>query len=240
MPGCLRSYKVLMFIMAIGLMRNAFAQTTPAGAIADASATLRSNYYQQTARQLRLYNGIKYVEYNAYYTGNPCFNINSFQNTTLYYDGSKFENTPALYDMYREMVVVKYADTTEKISLINIRLDSFNMSGYKFIRIDAANIKPGFYQLLYDGKTQLLKKYAVATEDDRSGAVVRHQFYQSSTYYVLKNGMYNNVSGGRALLSQLKDKRKQLNEYLKANKIDNRLAEEDMIRLLLYYDKLNG
>jgi len=238
MPGSVKSQSVLVFIITLAIARSASAQTS---SVENISAYLKASYYREMAGQLRVYNGIKYVDYNAYYVGNAYFNNTNFQNTTLYYDGSKFENVPALYDMYRETVVVKYKDTSDKISLINAKLDSFNMSGHRFIHVDEeGTTKPGFYELLYEGKTQLLKKYTVNIEDDKSEGVTKHRFYQNATYYLYRNGVYSSISGGSALLSQLKDKRKQLNEYLSVNKLGRKLTEEEMAKLLLYYDKLNG
>jgi len=208
-------------------------------------AKSKADYNKQIGWQSRLFNGIKYVEYKPGYRGNAYYQSGEFQNATLHYDDVDLYDVPILYDLYREMVVIKYAGDTSYVSLINNKLDKFIICNHTFIRIDAdkdqKEIKTGFYELLYNGKSQLLKKYSKDIQQERSGLNIQDVFNEHTAYFLLKNNSYYSVSGKRSLLNLFKDKKKEIDNYIKLNKIDfSDNKELAMVKVASYYDQLSN
>ena len=242
----MKKYHIRVLITAIAqviLTGSIYAQgPDPA---AQALANSRSAYSNKIGYQSRLFNGIKYVDYAAGFTGNAYYATNEFQNATLHYDGSDFYNIPVLYDLYREMVVVKYPADTSNMSLVNSKLDQFILGSHIFVRIDADNspksLTTGFYELLYGGRSRFVKKYTKDIQEERSTMGIQHIFNEHTAYYLLKDNVYNPISGKRAMLNLFKDKKKELEEYIKTNKIDfgSQNEEQSMIKVASYYDQLS-
>jgi hypothetical protein len=145
-------------------------------------------------------------------------------------------------------VVVLLPSHISKFSLIKERVKSFYFLGNHFININtdtlASNtaLSSGYYNQLYNGKCELLGKYSKSiqtTTNNISG--LESYFNLSKNYYIRKNNIYSSIGGQRALLNVLKDKKKDLKKYIKANNIifgDN--PEEAMVKIATYYDHLSN
>jgi hypothetical protein len=237
-----KSIRLIIIVLAQVILATAiYAQGS--NAAAQALANNKANYSRRIGNQSRLLNGIKYVDYPDGYTGNAYYLTAEFQNANLRYDGADFYNIPILYDLYREMVVVKYPADTANMSLINDKLDQFSIGNHTFIRIDAGNdqkdIKTGFFELLYNGRSQLVKKYIKDIQEEKSGLTIKNVFNEHTSYYLLKGNIYYPVSGKRQLLNLFKDKKKEIDEYIRSNKIDfSNDEEQGMVKVASCYDRL--
>jgi len=245
----MKNYRIRVFITAFAqviLAGSTYAQGSNPGSPATLALTnSKLNYNKQIDYQSRLFNGVKYVEYEAGFTGNAYYQGSEFQNANLHYDGVDFYSVPILYDLYKQMVVVKYPADQSYMSLINNKLDMFSIGSHTFIRIDAdskqKDIETGFYELLYNGKSQFVKKHTKDIQVEKSGLNIQNIFYEHTSYFLLKDGIYYPVSGKRSMLNVFKDKKKDLDAYIKANKIDfnDNQEEEGMIKVATYYDQLS-
>jgi len=246
----MKNYGIRVFIAAFAqviFVCSIYAQNSNQGSSPATLALTNSklNYNNQIDYQSRLFNGVKYVEYEAGFTGNAYYQSGEFQNANLHYDGVDFYGVPILYDLYKQMVVVKYPADQAYMSLINAKLDKFAIGNHTFIRIDAdskqKDIESGFYELLYDGRSEFVKKYVKDIQVEKSGLNIKNVFNEHTGYYLLKDGIYYPVSGKRSMLSVFKDKRKDLEAYIKSNKLDfgDNQEEGDMIKVAAYYDQLS-
>ena len=60
-------------------------------------------------------------------------------------------------------------------------------------------------------------------------------------YYIRKNNTYYSVSSQGSMLTILKDKKKELQQYIRANQIKFRKdPEEAMVKIASYYDHLTN
>lgn len=230
-------------------MSNIYAQSRP-NEISDAAAivlaTSKKAYAENIGYQSRLFNGIKFTDYPvANYIGNAYWVTNEFQNANLHYNDADFYNIPILYDIHREIIVIIEPIDTSKIILINNKLDRFSIGSHEFIRINndnsASSIPAGFYELLYNGKTRFVKKHTKDIVEENNGFRIDYVFKEHDTYYILKNNIYNPVSGGKAILNLLKDRKKELGQFIKTNGIDfkGENEERDMVKVITYYDQLD-
>ncbi len=122
-----------------------------------------SIYNQQLGDQSPAYNGSHYVKPPFIFkTGTPYFLSDTFaKNGSVVYDNIQFDSLTLLYEDLRELLISK--SNGYLLQLVNQRISSFNISGHKFIRLVSDSLNPGitntgFYELLYQGRTTVLKK----------------------------------------------------------------------------------
>lgn len=204
-------------------------------------------FNKSIGEQSRLYNGRQYQPYDRKIKGNAYF-LDTIApiNGAVTYDGITYANAPILYDIYADDVLAQLYDKFTLFTLDNDKLQNFSLAGHYFFKIVADTlvknnvIKTGFYDLLYNGKLALLAKRTKSIQS--SGAVqiiIETDFVPKSYYYIKKDNRYYEVTSQSTLLDALKDHKKELQDYIKANRLkfgDN--PERAMTTLCMYYDHL--
>jgi len=208
--------------------------------------TIVNNFYKKIGIQARIYNGAEYDFYNPAIQGNAYFHDANHWNTgTVFYDGYNYSNVSLMYDLYTDQVIMLYNNRLLKISLLSNKVSSFDLLGNHFIYIKTDpinNLNTGFYDELYYGKMQVLARYSksIQTTSDISGNIVSY-FNFSKDYYLLKNGRYYKVNSQNSFLDLLKDHKKEIKEFIRANNIKYKDSpEQAMTRIAAHYDNLSN
>lgn len=195
----------------------------------------------------RLYNGTEYNFYDPIIKGNAYFSdVNAFTPGSVFYDGTFFSGVPMLYDIYSDKVVTLLYNHFSKFSLAKEKVQSFDILGHHFVNINADTltnnlvIKSGFYDELYNGKTQVLAKREKNIQTATSGILGPESYFNPvKNYYLRKNNIYYTITGKGSMLGVLKDKKKEIQQYIKTNQIkfgDD--PEGAMVKIASYYDHL--
>lgn len=231
--------------MHVILPSTIYAQNTDTNLVSNQLKIAGQYYTSKIADQSRLLNGIKYLPYrNQDYTGNGYYNTTELQKAYIRYDDVDFYDIPVLYDLHKDLLILRRRDDQGYMSLLNTKLDKFIVSGHTFIKIvaDSADkkIKTGFYDLLHDGDVQLLAKRTKGIEIEKSGITIRNVFVSYTKYYLHKENSFYDISGKKDMLKVLKDKKQELEQYIKANNLSfkNEDMEPSMIKLSNYYNQL--
>ncbi len=230
---------------------HTFAQTAATDSSSQQNALNRSLAFFHSAIgvQSRLYNGIEFTGYDPAIKGNPFFeDVNAFASGSVYYDGSFYAGVPMMYDIFGDKVVVLLYNHFSRYYLIKEKVKSFNFLDHHFINIDADTLKDntimksGFYDELYGGKTQVLVKRSKNIQVSPSVITGPESYYNYvEDHYIRKNGTYYSFSSQGAMLTVLKDKKKELQQFIKANQIKFRQnPEEAMVKIASYYDHLTN
>ena len=241
----------IAFLLCAVVGKSSFAQAARADSSSQQNAlnNTLSLFYASIGEQSRLYNGTEYRFSDPVTKGNAFFSdVNAFTPGSIVYDGTYFNGVPMLYDIYYDKVVVLLYNHFSKFSLIKEKVKSFDFLNHHFINIDAGTldvntiIKSGFYDELYAGKTQILAKKSKNIQTSTSGILGPEAYFnQVKDYYVRKNNVYYSFGGEGSLLSVLKDKKKEIQQYLKANQIKfSQDPEEAMVKIASYYDHLTN
>lgn len=219
-------------------------------AAADSSGFNRvvADYYTAVGKQSHLYNGPEYEFYDPVIKGNAyVFDIKIFTPGAVKYDGVVYSNIPLLYDINKDLVVTLLHNHFTKISLLSTRVSEFWLHGHHFVYLNADStgkrgVATGFYDELYNGKSVgIVVKRAKAIQTLTGNTSLETLFTESKDYYLKKGGDYFSFGGKGGLLDLLKDKKKELRQYIKANNIDFRENPElSMASIVAYYDKLTG
>jgi hypothetical protein len=212
-----------------------------------AMAHISDAYNTAIGQQSRLYSGPEYVPYSPLIKGNAYFqDINTFNPGTVNYDGLFFKDVPMMYDLNKDVVVALLYNKISMYTLLNERVECFDLLNHHFVNIllDSLHtnmgIDPGFYAELYHGNVIVLAKYSKSLQTSSVGNTIDTYFSPKKNFYLKKGNNYYSISGQGALLDVLKDKRKELQQYIKANKIKYRKApEEAMVSIANQYDKLS-
>lgn len=211
-----------------------------------------SLFYASTGNQSSIYNGPEYYFYDPLIKGNAYFlDINAFTEGSVNYDGIWYSGVQMLYDLNKDEVVVLLYNHFSKFSLINEKVKRFDFLGHHFKNIIAdtimsnynkSDLKSGFYDELYNGKTEILAKRVKNIQVNSGGLSGIENYFSTVTEYYLKKGpSYYHFSGKSSFLDVLKDKKKELQQYIKSDGINFRAEPEDaMVKIAAYYDHLTN
>ena len=235
-------------LIVLILVHPANAQTTQEDSIFFQTALTNtlSIYKKQLGDQSPFYNGSRYSPSGfTFRTGSPYFISDSFSLGSVVYDDILFDSVYLLYEDMRELLVSRN-NNNYPLQLINQRVSSFNISGHPFIRLTADSLHPGipktgYYEILYPGRSQLLKKTFKTIIEEPSvyeNTIIRH-IEETENYYIRTGGSYQHVKSKSELLMLMRDHQKEIQKYIKKTKLNFRKNRENLLILTAeYYDQI--
>jgi hypothetical protein len=243
-------YLLITGSVCLAVNARVTAQTAPADSSSQQPAlnNALSLFYSTIGKQSPLYNGTEYYLYDPVIKGNAYYSdVNSFTPGSVNYDNMMFKGVPMLYDIYSDQLVVLLYNNLNRVTLIKDKVSSFDFLDHHFVRVDTITflnnpvIKPGYYDELYKGHLQILAKSSKDIQHSPSTETIETYFSAEKSYFIRKNGLYYAFSGQGDLLSLLKDKKKELQKYIRDNQIKYRRdPEEAMVKIASYYDHLTN
>jgi len=193
-----------------------------------------------------VYNGRQYYFYDPAIKGNAYFQDNfDFKPGSVDYNGTLCTEVPMLYDLNGQKVVILLFDHFSTLSLIDEKVKSFDFLNHHFININAdtlvntnsAGMRTGYYDELYKEKIEVLVRRSKSIQSN-AGDVERH-FKYSADFYFKKNNAYYKINNLKGILEVLKDRKVELQQYIKSSKINFRKDPEGaLVKISSYYDHL--
>ena len=235
-------------LIVLTVVHPANAQTTREDSIFYQTALTNtiSIYKKQLGDQSPLYNGSRYSPTGFIFrAGSPYFISDSFNLGSVVYDDILFDSVYLMYEDLRELLVSRNNDNY-LLQLINQRVSSFIISGHSFIRLTADSLHPGisktgYYEILYPGRSQLLKKTFKTIIEEPSvyeNTIIRH-IEEAENYYIRIGGTYQRVKSKSELLMLMHDHQKEIQKYVKKTKLNYRKDREKLLILTAeYYDQI--
>ncbi|HWD90137.1 MAG TPA: hypothetical protein VG367_18545 [Mucilaginibacter sp.] len=248
MKRSIRKLSIICFLGSIG-MGNAFGQSAQTDTAQHAMSNVIANFYLNIGQQSRLYEGHEYIGYDPHIKGNALFPLDAqtWSLGEVTYDGFEYKNVPMMYDIYKDVLVALLYNHFSAYTLLTERVSNFSFSGHRFVRVNAdglvndkSGITTGFYDQLYGGRTEVLAKRVKTIQNSTNQTLALETYFiEANDYYVKKGGVYYKVSGQGAFLNVLKDKKPELQKYMKDNGFKFRTNPElAMARLAAYYDQI--
>ncbi|WP_295721189.1 hypothetical protein [Mucilaginibacter sp.] len=240
--------KIICCFVLVLLCKTTFAQADVDSAVYDAAVTnVVNRFYQGVGEQSRLYNGLVYDSYDSSIKGNAYLDdIDGWRSGSVAYDGQTFENVPMIYDLYTDQLVVLLYNHASPFALIPNKVSSFDLHARHFIRVAGTNtgIKSGFYEQLYGGRSQALKKVEKVIKST-SASTGRERYFtllnETPDYFIKKGNTYYKVNSQGAVLNLFVDKKKELKQYIKDKHIQfDGLFELALTSVAKYYDSLTN
>lgn len=192
-----------------------------------------------------LYRGSQYVIYAFQIKeGHPYFDTDQMQTGSVLYNGILYKDIPLIYDLAMGLLVTNDYYKIYRIALINEEIDSFTIQNHIFIRfrdsLDPSAPRPGFYELLHNGRTVILKKEKKTVREEVSTSVITKYIEYSVSYYVKKDSIWYLVNTKKGLLNAFRDKGPQLKKFLRSNGLKFRQDKDNtLIKAVTWYDSLH-
>lgn len=209
----------------------------------------RSVYQDFMGTAAPLYTGAQYTEYHqTIQQGHPFFMDTAFLQGSISYDNIRYDRLKLRFDIVQGRLVLNDMSGTFRLSPDNARIDSFSIEGHAFIRLDKNSHTPtlpksGFYELLYqDNELSLLKKENKSIQEDlKNWAAASIRYILSSvSYYIRKGDTYLPVNRKKQLLDYCNNRKTEIRQYMRKQKLDMRSGKEQtLVSVLRYYQGLH-
>ncbi|HVU58322.1 MAG TPA: hypothetical protein VHD83_24845 [Puia sp.] len=204
-----------------------------------------SLYHAYLKPEPGLFRGKRYREYSYQLAeGHPFFGDGKMHKGSVLYDSVLYQDLMLWYDMVKDQLVMTSPYGAYKIYLIGNQVDSFTIGDHIFIHqkdsLNPSAPRRGFYEQLYKGQISVLKKNKKVIHEDLQLSGVRQFIDSSLSYYIKKGDTYYSIGNKRSLSHALKDRSKDLNKFLRQNKLKVRKdLENTLIKVAAWYDGLN-
>jgi hypothetical protein len=206
--------------------------------------TAINTYHNYMSPETHFFRGAEYVTYAQFLKeGHPYFGENSKRKGMVAYDKIIYPNVYLYYDLVSGQVIIEDFYEVFKIALYTHLIDSFSIEDHLFINLrDSLNPtapRNGFYERLYNGHIQLLKKEKKNIEEDlySSSTVQRFIHGTDSSYYLKIGNNYHAVNNSRSLQNVLADHKKDLKKFIRSQQLSMRKDRENtLIKVTAWYD----
>lgn len=223
----------------------AHAQQAPSDSAASSGvAAAVQVFHQATGHQSQLYNGRVHIAYPPNMLGSAYYLSKDAQTGAVEYDHILFRNVPLWYDEVRDKVVVLHFNGVSAFELFSERIGRFWLGSHPFLRIvqeagDTVHTPAtGFYEELCTGKLTLLAKRKKLMVDFIDNMEVKKRIDLKESFFARIDGIYYPVNSQRALLSVMKDKKRDVQQYMKKGGWKFRKGPETyLVKATEYYNQ---
>ncbi|MEZ4900343.1 MAG: hypothetical protein R2822_00490 [Spirosomataceae bacterium] len=241
MPKSILAFVAIFLVSVICFGQTSAALNTATTTPPNLATTM---YQAATILSPHLYNGNRYHIYDSRSLDHQFFQTEEWAKGVIEYDGQRFEEVPMLYDIFKDQVVIQYKGHPGLIQLQSERVRAFSYIDHHFIRIESdrtagVNLSTGFYDILYDGKTQVLARRTKLRQEQIEGDKVKVSFSSKDVFYIKKEGKYYSANTKNGVLSVFEDQKKALKKYLREQRLNYRKnTEVALVKLATYYDQI--
>ncbi|WP_192579216.1 hypothetical protein [Dyadobacter aurulentus] len=236
------SHYTFVFFLITGCTGISFGQATTAS-IAAPEAYPVSIYKEATAQSQNLYNGRQYYVYDARSEEHQFFNDRKWRKGVVRYDEQQFDSIPMIYDIFRDELVVKHFNG-DHLLLQSEKVDFFMLDDHNFVRMESGKdinpqMRTGFYDILYDGKSRTIVRRAKQRQEKIVDKRVIALYPQKSFFYILKDGKYHASQTKKAVLNLFPEHKKELRKALRDGKLRFRKQKDLAIaKMVSIHDEL--
>jgi hypothetical protein len=204
-----------------------------------------SLYYQALGEQSPLFNAREYVAFpGIIHQGHPFYKTTEFATGTIHYDGMVFDDAKILYDLVTDKVLILHYNGVFRVDLPVEKISEFKFHDHHFIHLypDSLHvIEEGFYDKVYDGKTDLFVKRTKHFREERTGNDILRVVDERNFFYVYKQGTYHAVRSRKALFNIFKDRKDEIRRELKKKGIRFRKNREAaVLTAVQHFDSLSN
>jgi hypothetical protein len=241
----IRCFSIYCFIISLFFSGLAYAQDTSSLQSSSNSAT--AFYYKFIGENAHFYNGSEYIPYDVHIKGHPSFETELLEPAVINYDNLVYEGVNLNYDIVRDEVTTNRFERNFRIKLISEKIAYFSLLNHFFVRLvqDSTNksvINTGFYERIYNGNDKVYIKHSKIIEEKVTDYAGDEQWFtQKDIYLVEKTGRFYPIQSKSMLFDLIKDRKKDVQKYLRKNKIKFRKDPRNAIlRTIEYYDQIKN
>lgn len=226
----LLTFPGLVFIFHFSIGQSKSDTTSVLGAVNHA----RKLYTQRLGDNSLLHNGVEHKHYRDEIESEAYLD-QEWINGSVFYDGQLFENVPLMYDMIAQRAVT-YFNGQVDIDLVTDKVEWFTIDGRKF-----ENFGTSFYELLDSGTAKLYARRRKKIDQKVGEKQITYSVSGTVHFFLYKGGEYIPVNRKRALVAALDDKKKELKQFKRENKLrfDKENKETSIRKYVAHYNQLH-
>lgn len=207
-------------------------------------AHIAAYYHQLIGESSGLFSGIEYKYPAMRITGSPFYLTDDWTNGSIIYNHVLYPNVLIKYEQVHDQLVSLLANGVLPYILNTEKVEQFNLLNHHFIYVLADSlqkkeISSGFYEKLYGGKTEVLVKREKTIETSNGIGAIESKYIDNIKYYIKSKEVYYNVSGNGSVVDALKDRKKEVQQFIKSKHIKaQRNPEINLVQIATYYDTI--
>jgi hypothetical protein len=148
--------------------------------------------------------------------------------------------TSMMYDIFSDILLIQnttsFKTRNEPLKLPQNQIESFKMKGdhFKFLVQNEAPAKPGFYEVLFEGKRVELYAKRIKNEKIRDNLTY---FFVNDVFYLIFDGVAHKIKGRRSFIKVLPEMKTDIKQYAKRKKLFKLVGiDEDLILMSRYLE----
>lgn len=190
-----------------------------------------------TRENTELINGPEYfISFQGGAT-HPFFGSLELTNNQLWYDQQFYANVHLLYDIYTDMLVVRYKDKKNLFAMIELdqnKVEGFTLDSHHFRKMNGPKLYGkdkghGYVDILYEGKNIIL--VAMRRKSTLENKETRRVEYQLDDHYYFISG----TKWAQNIFELTKKNKKEIKAFISSNKIKVRKKNENDLKALAHF-----
>lgn len=173
------------------------------------SQTDYDNYLEKAGHNAILYKGRIFKPQNFLFQGTYYAYSEDFTQGDIFYNGKGYRGVWLNLNANEDELHIRFSLASQVIVLDKNLVEDFEMDGHSFINIKGASVPDGYYEVLYKGKSTLLKKINKQYEEEVAMTKIRRYVLQNR-YYILKDSVYYPVSGKNSFIKCFNENKKEI------------------------------
>jgi len=193
-----------------------------------------AGYMNAVSNHATLFSGNSQQPLTLQLINHQYFKTQDFVNGRLSYNGVVYPDVWLRWDLYRDELII-LSPVNYFIALKSAYVDFAEIHGYRIFYLHPdglAGCPPaGNYILLHSGDHFLLEKLSneINRKEAKSGIGSEYYFILSTTFYLQKDDAYHKIKNRRMLLKALDTHRKEMKQFIRANKFRYQQDAEKMV-----------
>ena len=227
-------------ILLLLLIGKSFSQLPDSLVLAKGKGYIQSLHKASIRKAQKLFNGPEYIIYVSSEGEHPYFLSNNPIQGSVLYGGEEFHGLPILLDLEKEKLIISNPGYGSEMELVNGLVKEFTIESHCFINIqNQEKLKIGFYESLYDGKTQVLAKRSKKLSENLLANKIIRKFDSFNYYYIKSVDHFISIKSKSDLLKAFSERKKELKIFIRKNRLFTSNKELSIVQVARYLDTFN-
>jgi len=191
-----------------------------------------TGYMSAVSNHAVLFSGNRQQPLKVHTLNHQYFKDEDFVTGRLSYGGVVYPEVWLRWDLYKDELMI-LSPVNYSIVLQNDHIDFAELHGYRIFYLHSDGLPgcppAGNYILLFSGNHLLIEKLINELNLKDNIGSEAYYFILSTRFYLQKNGVYHKIKSRRTLLKALDTHRKELRQFIRANRLEYKRDAETMV-----------
>lgn len=192
---------------------------------------------------IRLVNGRIYQQPHLRAAGHPYFINREWMQGSVIANGQQFTGIQLQYDIFGDNLIYIHRSADGSVNLLQLnkeQVSGFTIKSHRFITLDKERIAgldyPQYFEALVLDNVCLLNKWEKKFEQGKVEDFPYGRFLsENKSTFILRQGLLVKIKNRPSLLKCLEDKKPELKQYMKANKLMNFFLKDHELKAIIEF-----